>query len=308
MRSRRQRVSRASYSSVALPPRVPVTSLPTRMSLLYLFYFPISRDYRYTTGSSIKTGLSFVESWGGYQDMHGAFVKWLQMSYGKPYLGPYRSALTTDAYIDDEEKLRREGYPTGSPAETAPSHNSPNSDESISTTNPTNPTTTESTPDPPPSDPPTFDHLPSPSSDLLSSTHSPPDPPTPASLPSDPPTSDRSSPGPLPSDPQFNDPPALLAESSTELQQPPGPEQVGRTTTPVIQPAPSPPTCSPALGTPTPPLLSIVIFEHHPSYPGFITTAVIEHLNSVDGGPLWAEMVKSYLELERCYPSRVSHV
>ena len=47
-------------------------------------------------------------------------------------------------------------------------------------------------------------------------------------------------------------------------------------------------------------------FEHDHSYPGFITPAVVEHFNSVDGGLRWVEMVKSYLALEGQYRLRVS--
>ncbi|KAF9785266.1 hypothetical protein BJ322DRAFT_1108719 [Thelephora terrestris] len=45
-------------------------------------------------------------------------------------------------------------------------------------------------------------------------------------------------------------------------------------------------------------------FKHDPSYPAFITPAVIDYLNSVDGGPDWAEMVGGYLVLESEYPLR----
>lgn len=46
-------------------------------------------------------------------------------------------------------------------------------------------------------------------------------------------------------------------------------------------------------------------FERDHSHPEFITTSIIEDLNSVDGGPHWVEMVRSYLKLESQYRSRV---
>jgi hypothetical protein len=49
----------------------------------FFLYYAHVPDYRYTTGTALRTGLTFVESWGGYQDIHGAFVKWLQMAYSK---------------------------------------------------------------------------------------------------------------------------------------------------------------------------------------------------------------------------------
>ena len=136
------------------------------------------------------------------------------------------------------------------------------------------------------------------------------------------------------SDPPTPTLPAPLLE--VPAQESPGPEH---TTAPVMDvipsPAsqesiPSPTTHSPTLDTPiTPPLMTpilppvnltvttppppldpgthTILFEHNSSYPNFITMAVIEHLNSVDGGSLWVEMVKSYLVLESKYPSRVSH-
>jgi hypothetical protein len=69
---------------------------------------------------------------------------------------------------------------------------------------------------------------------------------------------------------------------------------------PVPQPVPS--IAPPAAET------QVIQFEHNPSYPDFITTGVIEFLNSVDGGQRWVEMVESYLELERNYPLRVSYL
>lgn len=72
---------------------------------------------------------------------------------------------------------------------------------------------------------------------------------------------------------------------------------------------PPPPAPRTPLSTVPPvPKSPAIVFEHRPSYPVFVTTAVIEHLNSVDGGPLWVEMVKGYLELEDSYPLRVSNV
>ena len=62
-------------------------------------------------------------------------------------------------------------------------------------------------------------------------------------------------------------------------------------------PAPVPTTTSATAAHP---------FEHDQSYPGFITPAVIEYLNSVGGGLHWVEMVKKYLILEGQYRSRVS--
>ena len=78
---------------------------------------------------------------------------------------------------------------------------------------------------------------------------------------------------------------------------------VTTSTPPLITPRATPPVTPPA---PVPGLTDT--FEHDPSYPSFITVAVIEHLNSVNGGFSWVKMVQSYLELEREYPSRVSHV
>jgi hypothetical protein len=42
-----------------------------------------------------------------------------------------------------------------------------------------------------------------------------------------------------------------------------------------------------------------------PSYPDFITAQAIQHLNSVNGGSRWVEMVEGYLKLESRYPMRV---
>lgn len=62
---------------------------------------------------------------------------------------------------------------------------------------------------------------------------------------------------------------------------------------------------SPTMPVP-PPEAQTALLEYHPSYPGFITTAVIEHLESVDGGLCWVEMVKLYLELENKFRPKVS--
>lgn len=48
-------------------------------------------------------------------------------------------------------------------------------------------------------------------------------------------------------------------------------------------------------------------FEHDQLYLDFITPAIIKHLNSVNGGLRWVEMVSSYLRLESQYPSRVCY-
>jgi hypothetical protein len=68
----------------------------------------------------------------------------------------------------------------------------------------------------------------------------------------------------------------------------------------------TPATLTPPQHPITPPTPEAHLFEHNPSHPGFITPAVIDRLNSVEGGPRWVGMVRNYMRLESQYRLRVS--
>ena len=218
-------------------------------------------------------------------------------------------------HVDDEEKHRRGGYSTGSSKETTPALDS---DKTAP-----NPNVNKTLPGPSSMapDPNVDETLPVPNVDETL-----PVPNVDETLPV--PSSDEQTPAPtatnelamprptghgLPmSDPPTN-PPILLSEVSSES---PSPGQMFGTTTPVLQVVqspgvpPPPPTTPQTLPSTVPPVPEpqTATFERRSSCPAFITTAVFEHLNAVDGGPSWVEMIKVYLELEGSYPSRVSSI
>jgi len=121
-----------------------------------------------------------------------------------------------------------------------------------------------------------------------------------------------------------NHPSVPLPINSPTIQ---GPEQASTAVSPIVEegvlsPAvqgelplsihPSPPS-TPTTSRTTPIALPgpAAVIEPYPlegasSFPGFITTDAVQHLNSVSGEPRWAEIVRNYLKLESQFPARVS--
>ena len=109
--------------------------------------------------------------------------------------------------------------------------------------------------------------------------------------------------------------PPLITRSPSPSTQPLTTPSLVAPTLPLVAPRMTTPTPPPITPRTIPPITPPVpapgqtgMFEHDSSYPSFIPAAVIEHLNSVDGGLCWVEMVRSYLKLESKYPLRVSHI
>jgi hypothetical protein len=222
-------------------------------------------------------------------------------------------------YIEDEEKCRRVGSSTGSSVETTPA---PGSNETTPA-----PGSNETTPAPGSNDatpaPGSSEATPVPGSNKTTK-------PTGVITTNKPTMTQPTSRDPSTSDPLTNNqqiPPSDVLPDSEQVfdtaapvmwvvQPKEVPSPVVGTPTSVAPPPQSPTTSAPPPTTPQtlPPTVlptpdsHTAIFEHHPGYPDFITAAVIEYLNSVDGGPRWVEMVKAYLKLESGYPSRVSSV
>ena len=268
-----------------------------------------------------------MESWGGYQDLHAAFVKWLQITYSS--LSHFICMAPLTVHTGDEEKSRREGYSPGRSAETTPA---PDAKEPTDPT-PTNELTTPAgqrspNPDineptnPTPTNEPTMPGGP-PSPNLAINE---PVGPIPTNEPTTPGVSSPPNPYPLatpnhtanaqpasspevavPGSPRPVHTPTTTTLVANSMPLPAAPE---RTSPPMMLPPTVPPVAAPQptpLGPPSTPGIHTPPFKHDPLYPDFITTTVIEHLNSVDGGPCWVEMLSGYLELERNYSSRVSY-
>ena len=261
----------------------------------------MTHPYSYVSGQSLTTGLMFAQSWDGCPSVLAAFTEWLQMAYCRP---PSTLQFTCLSFVGvaDEEKNRREGYSVASLAPTP----DPTDDEPATTQPPP-----QTTPDHPtvPNDPPTIPNEPpaAPNNPLTTPNDPPATPSTTPTVPNDfptppddPPTMPNDSP-PMPNDP----PPSTPNDAYTSDEPTPTtPSQISESHSPRWTPT-AMPRSTHVVSPPTPGTHSCS-FEHHDSYPAFITAAVIEHLDSVDGGTHWVGMVRDYLKLESDYPLRVS--
>ena len=242
----------------------------------------------YVSGQSLTTGLTFAQSWDGCPGVLTAFTEWLQMAY---CTSPSILQFSCFSFVGvaDEEKNRREGYSAASLAPTP----DPTNDEPATTQPPP-----QTTPDHPtiPNDPPTTANDPptTPSTTPTEPNDFPTPPDVPPTMPNDPPPTTPNDPPPTtPNNAYTSDEPTPTTPSQISESRSPGwtPTAMPRSTH--VVPPPTPGTHSRS-------------FEHHDSYPAFITAAVIEHLDSIDGGSRWVGMVRDYLKLESDYPLRVS--
>jgi hypothetical protein len=276
-----------------------------------------SSTCRHATGVALKTGLSFMDSWTGSSELLTAFTDWLQLVYSTSRT-PQTAWLLLMFHPGEEEKSRREGYSASCPAgraptpdadklvnpagsvtanEPAPPDESRSPDEpelSSEPTTPSGPATHESLPTdvpptPPPAvpalDPPGPGQTPTAATSIMESTSSPATPER---------TSSPTIHSPSPNTPSSTTPPLMTPMQPQTVPNivTPTPPTIPQTVPSIIPPAPAP-------GTET------LLFEYDRSYPEFITADVIKHLNSVNGGLRWVEMVRIYLELECNHPSRV---
>ena len=201
--------------------------------------------------------------------MSTAFGEWLQLVYCKCPIPP-QPAHFSHIDVADEEKNRRQGYSTRSPTPL---------DQPARTTPRDSSPTTQTTPAGPQPTAPT-EPQPTTSTEPQPTTPAEPQPTTPAE--------------PQPATPEELTPAVPNERRGSALNPSPS-------TPPLVSPRLSPvitPSLTPGASR---------SFEHAQSYPDFITTSIIEYLNSIDGGPRWVEMVRSYLELESQHRSRVSY-
>ncbi|KAF9792304.1 hypothetical protein BJ322DRAFT_1102818 [Thelephora terrestris] len=245
----------------------------------------------HTSGHAVTTNLSFVESWGGCSELRTAFGEWLQMAY------------------TDEEKARRQGYSASSltPAPDAERSLIPTTPDGLTPTTPGN-----RTPTPPGNIMPTTPGNLTPATPCQVTPMTSVEDPVPAASPSpescDPGTM-ATTPGPTAEvTPLPEVPPSPIAENIRAplfSLSPAGP------TPSLLMPTP-PMTPGGATGTPHPTPLTtppsddpkVCTFTHDQTYPAFITPAIIEQLNTVEGGPDWVEMMRGYLKLESEFCSR----
>ena len=297
-RSRKPQGSRPSSLLAALPPPTVVQSPPT--CTLSLPFLSGNDSQAPVTRQGIPSQLGYHSQSRGPDALRCLLpstigCRWHTVSAILSFSPLVRWILSSG--IADDEKRRREGYSASTLARRSDAET-----DDVTPTTPDEPTPTS------PNEPtPTSPNEPTPTS-LDEPTLTAPNEPTPT-------TPNESTPVTL------NEPTPTMQNEDSASDVSPDPPQTPELpspgqTSPTTSPTPPPVTLggTTAMANLTPHTVSLPPtpetrsrpFERDQSHPDFITPAIIEHLNSVDGGSRWVDTVKSYLRLEGQYPSRVS--
>lgn len=242
--------------------------------------------YRYVTGRSRSTNLTFSKSWAGFESFHDAFVKWARSTYcGWTSIRVHTSTSDDNPSLAEEERARRRGFATSIVEAVSPRSNTPNT-SNPNVGNHTSPTTNiPSTPD---------DHL-------LTTVNE---------------AEVRSVLDPDPAGEGENLVAGCEDDSDATAE---GKDQLAPVTAAEVDPRPPTPV-------PNSQLSSGDISSPHPTTPthatqdagsassqlipgpgafvsngavNFITSSTISYLETISGGQRWTEMVRDYLVLEK---------
>lgn len=265
------------------------------MSRFVIFSDRVLSYYRYVTGRSRSTNLTFSKSWVGYESFHNAFVEWLRSTYCGWTLIQGTCFFSNNLFLAEEERVRRRGFATSAVEVVSPRPNASNTPD-LNASNTPNLNAGGRT---------------SPVADIPSTPGG--RPPTTVSM-----TEVRAVPDPNTAGEGEN----LVSgcRGRSDLAAEDG-GQPALATTAGIEPQPPTPTPDQELSTDETPSSRSTIPSHDTvtrdanlvagslaPEPGafefngttkFITSSTLDYLGTIPGGQVWAKMVRNYLELEQ---------